>query len=172
MPSSSAIANSTGVRGSPSLWIGWPRPGTTRLPARTPAQRLACDVVVLLVGDRRRAALGDVGGESLGEEPAAVLGDAEVARAAAEQAAAIAPCTDSGAPVSVSRAAMTVGVRPWSASATSTVSNTRASPAVGRRCATSQNASSAKPTLPMRSAARSWPRSVIEARSDVPIDVG
>ena len=57
---------------------------------------------------------------------------------------------------------MTVGVRPWSASATSTDSNTRASPAVGRRCATSQNASSAKPTLPMRSPARSWPSSVIE----------
>ena len=83
----------------------------------------------------------------------------------------MAPCTDSGAPVSVSRAAITVGVKPWSARATSTDSNTRSSPVVGRRRATSQKASSPKPTWPIRSAVRSWPSRWIDVSSAVPIEV-
>ena len=47
----------------------------------------------------------------------------------------------------MSRAAIAVGVNPWSASATSTASKTRVSPGVGRRSATSQKASSPKPDL-------------------------
>ena len=47
------------------------------------------------------------------------------------------------------RAAIAVGVNPWSASATSTDSNTRASPRLGPAGGSSQNASSPKPTLPI-----------------------
>ena len=46
--------------------------------------------------------------------------------------AASAPCSESGALSSVTRAAIAVGVKPWSASATSTASNSTA-PAVGSR---------------------------------------
>jgi hypothetical protein len=63
-------------------------------------------------------------------------------------------------------------VKPWSASATRTASNTRTCDGVGRRCATSQKASSPKPTLPIRSLDRSWPSSRIVLASDVPIEVG
>ena len=67
---------------------------------------------------------------------------------------------------------MAVGVKPWSASATSTASKTRVSDGVGRRIATSQNASSPNPTLPMRSAVRSWPSSRISSALEVPSEVG
>ena len=67
---------------------------------------------------------------------------------------------------------MAVGVKPWSASATSTASKTRVSDGVGRRIATSQKASSPKPTLPMRSAVRSWPSSRISSALEVPSEVG
>ena len=72
----------------------------------------------------------------------------------------------------MSRAAIAVGVKPWSASATSTASKTRVSGGVGRRSATSQKASSPKPTLPIRSAVRSWPSSRISSAVEVPSEVG
>jgi hypothetical protein len=85
--------------------------------------------------------------------------------------AASAPCTDSGADRYVSRAAIAVGVNPWSASPASTASNSRVSPGVGRRRAANENASSPNPTVPMMSSARSWPsrlmRSVVETPSAV-----
>ena len=65
--------------------------------------------------------------------------------------AASAPCTESGADRKVTRAAIAVGVNPWSASAASTASNTRTCPRVGRRWVASQNASSPNPTSPMTS---------------------
>src|SRR5690242_15699882 len=61
---------------------------------------------------------------------------------------------------------------PVSASATSTASNTRVSDGVGRRSATSQKASSPKLTLPIRSAVRSWPSSLIWSAVEVPSEVG
>ena len=67
---------------------------------------------------------------------------------------------------------MAVGVKPWSASATSTASNTRVCEGVGRRIATSQKASSPKPTFPIRSAVRSWPSSRISSALEVPSEVG
>ena len=67
---------------------------------------------------------------------------------------------------------MADGVNPWSASATSTASNTRSSPGSGRRSATSQNASSPKLTWPIISVARSWPSSEMEVASAVPMEVG
>ena len=72
----------------------------------------------------------------------------------------------------MTRAAIAVGVKPWSASATSTASNTRVSDGVGRRSVTSQKASSPKLTLPIRSAVRSWPSSLIWSAVEVPSEVG
>src|SRR5205814_6743741 len=86
--------------------------------------------------------------------------------------AASAPCSESGADRYVTRAAIAVGVNPWSASATSTASNTRVSDGVGRRSVTSQKASSPKLTLPIRSAVRSWPSSLIWSAVEVPSEVG
>ena len=65
-----------------------------------------------------------------------------------------------------------VGVKPWSASAASTASNTRTSPGSGRRWVASQKASSPNPTVPITSAARSWPSSVIVFRLEAPSAVG
>ena len=67
---------------------------------------------------------------------------------------------------------MAVGVNPWSARATSTASKTLVSEGVGRRIATSQNASSPKPTWPIRSAVRSWPSRLIWSALEVPSEVG
>ena len=72
----------------------------------------------------------------------------------------------------MSRAAIAVGVKPWSASATSTASKTRVSAGVGRRRVTSQKASSPNPTFPIRSSVRFWPSSRISSAVDVPSEVG
>jgi hypothetical protein len=85
---------------------------------------------------------------------------------------ASAPCTESGADRYVTRAAIAVGVNPWSASATSTASNTRTCCGVGRRWVTIHSVSSPKPTFPIRSSARFWPSRVIVSASDVPSEVG
>jgi len=68
--------------------------------------------------------------------------------------------------------AIAVGVKPWSANATSTASKTRVCEGVGRRIATSQKASSPKPTFPIRSAARSCPSRRISSAVEVPSEVG
>ncbi len=65
-----------------------------------------------------------------------------------------------------------VGVKPWSASAASTASNTLVSPVLGRRWVASQNASSPNPTVPMTSSARSWPSRVIFSSDEAPSAVG
>ena len=75
--------------------------------------------------------------------------------------AATAPWSDSVAPVHVSRAARTLGVRPWSASATRAASKRRVSPGDGIRSAVRKNASSVKVTWPMSSVARLRPRTVM-----------
>jgi hypothetical protein len=69
------------------------------------------------------------------------------------------------------RAAIAVGVNPWSASATRQASKSVTCSGVGRRRAASQNASSPKPTVPIRS----WicsSNSVIVVRVDRPSDDG
>ena len=167
-PSSSAIRIRAGVRGSPALCTGWPSPGTKRPAA-----------LVVRTDSRARAS-----------QPASSLGRSSCASSTScrywpqssvtprkrdpppSSPAASAPCRESGADSKVSRAAMAVGVKPWSARATSTASNTRTSPGVGRRRVTSQNASSPKPTWPIRSAATSWPSSRMWSASEVPSDVG
>jgi hypothetical protein len=72
----------------------------------------------------------------------------------------------------VSRAAIAVGVKPWSASPASTASNTRSSPGLGRRSVSSQNDSSPNPTLPIRSSGTLCPIRDIVSASLVPSDVG
>ena len=63
---------------------------------------------------------------------------------------------------------MAVGVKPWSAKATSTASNMLRCCGVGRRLAMSQKASSPKVTFPNRSSARLWPSTVMLSVSEVP----
>ncbi len=79
---------------------------------------------------------------------------------------------DSGALRKVIRAEMAVGVKPWSASATSTASKTRACCGVGSSRVISWKARCPKLTCPMRSADRSRPSSEIVCRSETPSDVG
>ena len=82
-PSSSAMPMSTGVRGSSTLCTGWPRPGTY-LPAsrvRRTASSATASQPASSVGSLARASL-----EHRVQVGAAVLGDAEEPRAAAEQA--------------------------------------------------------------------------------------
>ena len=163
-PSSSAIRMSTGVRGSWTLCTGWPRPGTylpasrvRRTASRATASQPASSVGVSSTSSRaacRKAPQSSVTPRKREPPPS--------------RPAASAPCSESGAERYVRRAAIAVGVKPWSASATSTASKTRTSSRVGRRIATSQNASSPKPTLPIRSAVRSWPSSRISSAVEVP----
>ncbi|ALE77766.1 hypothetical protein WY02_04140 [Pseudonocardia sp. AL041005-10] len=115
---------------------------------------------------------GALGGQVVVQEPAAVLGDAEEARPAPSSPAASAPCTESGADRWVSRVTIAVGVKPWSASAARTASNTRVCPGVGRRWVASQNASSPNPTVPITSSARSWPSRVMASFDEAPRAVG
>ena len=80
-PSSRAICISRGVRGSPSLWTWWPRPGTNRPAAR-------CAVTVSSASASQPAS--SVGSsaardEHVVQEPAGVLGDPQEPRARAEQ---------------------------------------------------------------------------------------
>ena len=80
-PSSRAISNSRGVRGSPSLCTWWPRPGT-----KSPASRWRRTTSSATAS--QPALVGGDGVQPLDhvvQEPAAVLGDAEEPRAAAEQ---------------------------------------------------------------------------------------
>src|SRR5262249_10325666 len=83
--------------------------------------------------------------------------------------AATAPCTASGAPVYVSRAARALGVRPWSASDTRTASTIRRSPRVGSRRVTSRKASSVNVRWPITSLGRSRAPTVMRSGSDEPI---
>ena len=82
----------------------------------------------------RHASYSRVGGrlspplERVGQERAAVLADAEEPGAATEQAGRQRPLHGVGRGQPGHRAAIAVGVKPWSASATSTASKTRVSP--------------------------------------------
>src|SRR6266700_1810621 len=109
VPASSAMRSSPGVRGSPALCSGCPSPGTNR-----PAARWARTA---------RSAIASKPASSAGSGPSWAASAAARNRPQSSvtprnrepppsSPAAIAPCTDSGAPVSVSRAAIVDGVNP------------------------------------------------------------
>src|ERR1700733_1151970 len=159
---------SLGVRGSRTLWTGCPRPGTNfrSALARVTAARASASKPASSVGISPASAStasrnwpqSSVTPRNRDPPPSSP--------------AASAPCTESGADRYVIRAAIAVGVKPWSASATRTDSKTRTSDWVGRRWVTIQNVSSPNPTLPIRSSARFWPSKVIVSASEVPSEVG
>src|SRR5579883_1836881 len=168
-PSCSASSMITAVRGSVLLWTGWPSPGTKRPAAR-------CSATARRASASHCSSVEGSASETLASTPARKRAVSSVTPRKRDpppsRPAAIAPWKASGALYRVRRAAIAVGVKPWSASETSTASNMRTCCGVGRRCVASQSASSPKPTLPISSPARSWPSRRILVASEVPIPVG
>src|SRR5882672_3938299 len=80
--------------------------------------------------------------------------------------AATAPCSDSGAPKYVSRAAIALGVMPCSTSVTARALNTVDSCFVGSRPFSSRKATSPSDALPSSSSTRSCPRTTIRSAVD------
>ena len=156
-PSSSAIREQHGRARVLTLCTGWPSPGTNRWAAR-PAdggQRQRVPAGVVVRQRRRRAASA-----SCRKRPASSVTPRNREPPPSSPAAS-APCSESGA-LKVGepggdrgRREPVVGERDQDGLEDPRLAGRRAAPA------TSQKASSPKPTLPMRSAARSWPSSVI-----------